>query len=133
MGWKGGNPLITIDLQVNVRPCPARHATPMTWCKAIAVAQIQAGEVVASSCNGHDIAIYRTVEGYFATADLCTHAHARMSEGYLDDCFIECPLHGARFDVRNGAVAGPPATVPLRTYPTKVDDGWVVVDVSDAE
>jgi 3-phenylpropionate/trans-cinnamate dioxygenase ferredoxin subunit len=64
----------------------------------------------------------------FAIDDTCTHQDASLSEGWLEDCMIECPLHAACFDLRTGKPTGPPAKRPVRTYPVLVQDGFVYVD-----
>ena len=51
--------------------------------------------------------------------DTCTHEDCSLGEGYLDDGVVECPCHGASFDVRSGAALSLPATEPLRVYPVR--------------
>jgi 3-phenylpropionate/trans-cinnamate dioxygenase ferredoxin component len=75
------------------------------------------------------IAVFHTDDGeVFAIDDTCTHQDASLSEGWLEDCMIECPLHAASFDLRTGKPTGPPAKRPVRTYPVLVEDGVVYVD-----
>ncbi|HEX2705002.1 MAG TPA: non-heme iron oxygenase ferredoxin subunit [Candidatus Lustribacter sp.] len=66
----------------------------------------------------------------YAVDDRCTHANVSLSEGEVDHCQIECWLHGSRFDLSTGRPSGPPATIPVATYPVLVQDGSVLVDVS---
>ncbi len=47
---------------------------------------------------------------------MCTHAYARLSDGWLDRSEIECPLHAGRFDVKTGAATAPPCVDPIKTY-----------------
>jgi len=85
------------------------------------------GGIAFATWDRFRIALY-VVEGeVFATADLCTHGGARLSEGYLEGYLIECPLHQGLFDVRTGAVAGLPCKKPVRTFPVKVDNDAVLV------
>ena len=79
------------------------------------------------------IAIYRAKGQFYATQDLCTHEQAYLSDGVVVDCVVECPFHQGRFDVRNGKPLGAPVTVPLKTYPVKIVDGRIYVEVSEAE
>ena len=65
---------------------------------------------------------------FYAIADVCTHDRGRLGEGRLRGSVIECPRHGARFDVRDGSVKAPPAVTPLPTYPVEVRDD--VIEVS---
>lgn len=74
-----------------------------------------------------DLVLCHAKDGIYALDDVCTHAFARMHEGRLRGHRLICPLHGASFDVRTGAVLGAPASCPLRTYPVRVDDGYVEV------
>jgi nitrite reductase/ring-hydroxylating ferredoxin subunit len=77
--------------------------------------------------EGREIVICHTKEGVFALDNICTHAHARMCEGRLRATRLVCPLHGASFDIRDGRVLGPPAVVPLPTFPVRVVDGTIEV------
>jgi nitrite reductase/ring-hydroxylating ferredoxin subunit len=74
------------------------------------------------------VAVFNADGELFAIDDTCTHQDASLSEGWLEDCMIECPLHAASFDLRTGKPTGPPAKRPVRTYPVLVDDGVVYVD-----
>ena len=64
-----------------------------------------------------------------AVHNVCSHAYAKLDEGRLRGTRVICPLHGASFDVRTGAVLGAPATVPLASYPVRVVDGRIEVQV----
>jgi len=76
------------------------------------------------------IAIHRVDGEFYATSDLCTHEDWSLGEdGDLDGHEIICCLHQASFDVRTGAVIAFPATEPLRTFPVRVADGEVWVEV----
>jgi 3-phenylpropionate/trans-cinnamate dioxygenase ferredoxin component len=69
----------------------------------------------------------------YAVADVCTHDRGPLGEGRLRGAAIECPRHGARFDVRDGSVLAPPAIRPLETYPARVVDGRVEVVLPDED
>jgi 3-phenylpropionate/trans-cinnamate dioxygenase ferredoxin subunit len=97
------------------------------------LAEIPQGSMQAKVLDGREIVICHTREGgVFALDNVCTHAHARMCEGRLRATRLVCPLHGASFDVRDGRVLGPPATVPLPTYPVRVVDGMIEVSLTPA-
>ena len=66
---------------------------------------------------------------FFAVDNLCTHDNGPLGEGRVDRNTIECPRHGARFDVRTGAVRALPAVKPIKTYPVTVEGDEVQVDV----
>lgn len=70
------------------------------------------------------------VNGNIYAADhSCTHAYAELCEGRLEGSIIECPLHGAMFDVRDGSVQALPAVVRLKTYPVKIENAVLLVDL----
>jgi 3-phenylpropionate/trans-cinnamate dioxygenase ferredoxin subunit len=63
----------------------------------------------------------------FAISDTCTHREFSLSKGTVTGYAIQCPEHGARFDLRTGKVLRLPAVRPVRTYPVRVVDGAVQV------
>ena len=101
----------------------------MTACRFADVPDEGALRVVL---DGEPVAVVRSAGEVFAIRDVCSHADVALSEGEVDDCTIECWLHGSRFDLRTGAPIGLPATVPVPVYPAKVegdgDDAVVLVD-----
>ena len=74
-----------------------------------------------------DLALFRVDGDVYALADLCSHAKASLSEGEIYDCKIECPLHGAEFDLKTGEAVTLPATKNVKTYEVTESDGWVYV------
>jgi nitrite reductase/ring-hydroxylating ferredoxin subunit len=90
--------------------------------------ELRADEPFATQIEGERIALYVLDGEVFATHDVCTHQFALLSEGYLEDGCIECPLHQARFDIRTGAVLCAPASAPIRTYAVHVDGNDVMVE-----
>jgi len=71
------------------------------------------------------ISIFHTEQGLFAVDDTCTHQDASLADGWAEDCTVECPLHESCFDLRTGAVSGPPAKRALRTHLVEVRDGHI--------
>jgi naphthalene 1,2-dioxygenase system ferredoxin subunit len=103
------------------------NADQTGWARAASRSELASGEVLGVEVAGHSIALYDVDGNIFATDNICTHAYARLSDGWLDGELIECPLHAARFDVRTGKVLDPPATVDLKTYPVRVVDDEIQV------
>jgi 3-phenylpropionate/trans-cinnamate dioxygenase ferredoxin subunit len=66
--------------------------------------------------DGVEIALVKTAEGFFAVSDICTHAEVSLSDGSLNGCLLECPMHGAEFDIKTGEAKSLPATKPLEVY-----------------
>ena len=75
----------------------------------------------------NELALFRVDGHIYALDDMCTHAEASLSEGEVYDCKIECPLHGAEFDIKTGQAVTPPATKDVKTYDVIEKDGWVYV------
>ena len=80
--------------------------------------------------GGKPILICHTAEGFFAVDDTCTHDDGPLADGWLDGSAIECPRHGARFDVRSGKVLCLPAAVAIRSYPVTMQGEDITVTVS---
>ena len=97
------------------------------WVRAAARSDLAEGEVIGVEVAGRSIALYDADGNVFATDNICTHAYACLSDGWLDGEVIECPLHAARFDIRSGKVLDPPATEDLKTYPVRIVDGEIQV------
>lgn len=76
------------------------------------------------------IGIFKVGGALFALDDTCTHGQASLCAGFVEDGKIECPYHGALFDIRTGEALTMPATEPVRSYPVEIDGGrvYVVVD-----
>ena len=78
--------------------------------------------------NGDSVCLVRVNGEVFAIHDRCTHAEYPLSDGCVgSDYHLECPLHGAVFDVRDGSVQSPPADEPVRTYEVKIEGGGIWV------
>jgi 3-phenylpropionate/trans-cinnamate dioxygenase ferredoxin subunit len=101
--------------------------------KLASVHDIPADSMRAYEHEGERIAIYHVGDTFYATTDICSHEYAELSEGFLDtdDCTVECPLHGSRFDIRSGVVLSLPAYEPIKTYAVRVDGDDVLVELGD--
>lgn len=78
------------------------------------------------------IAVFNVDGELFAIDDTCTHQDASLSDGWLEGCAVECPLHAACFDLRTGRPSGPPAKTPVRTHRVVIEDGLVYVYESES-
>ena len=99
----------------------------LTFQPALPVTDVGVGRMKSCKLGEREIVVCHTRDGVFAIDNTCTHAFARMSEGYLKGTRIICPLHGATFDVLTGRVLGGPTGTPLAAYQTRVVDGVVEV------
>ena len=98
----------------------------------VAVARIEdvpTGTVKVVEAAGRQIALCNYDGSIYAIDDVCTHDRGPLDQGELIGDEIECPRHGARFDVTTGRATRLPAIQPVRTYPVRVEDGAIVVEV----
>ena len=84
-------------------------------------------EPIAVTVGRVDIGLYQMDGKIYALDDICTHAYACLSDGYIDEGQIECPLHGACFDIKTGKALTAPASIDLRSYPVKIDGDQISV------
>ena len=99
------------------------------WIDVLAVDDVPDDDVVGVNAGGHEIALYGVEGEVFATDNICSHGNARLCDGFLEDFEIECPLHQGRFDIRNGKAMCEPLTEDIRSYPVKVENGRVWVEM----
>ncbi len=83
--------------------------------------------------DGKPFALFRLEDGIYALDDICSHEYSRLSEGEIWDGEVYCPKHGSRFDIRSGQVRSFPAMVPVNSYPVRVEDGTVYIDMEAAK
>jgi 3-phenylpropionate/trans-cinnamate dioxygenase ferredoxin subunit len=88
------------------------------------------GEVKVYGVDGRRIALCNVDGTFYAIDDVCTHDGGSLDQGQLQGEQIECPRHGARFDVRTGRALVLPAIVPVRTYPVEVEGTTVKVSLN---
>ena len=77
------------------------------------------------------VVVFNVDGEFFCIADLCTHDNGPLEDGELEDHEIECPRHGARFDIRTGKALCLPATSPVPTFAVKVENGDIYVESPD--
>ena len=97
-------------------------------------ADIPDGEARRFVVERIEIAIANLGDGrFFAVDDICSHAESHLSEGDVDvdDETIECPRHGSTFDLRTGRPRSLPATVPVLTFPVKVEGDKILIELED--
>ena len=91
------------------------------------VGEIPEGGIKVVRLDDQSVAIFHVGDGYYALEDVCTHDGGPLAEGVLEDHVIECPRHGARFDVATGAVLSPPAMAPVPRYDVRVSGDEIQV------
>jgi 3-phenylpropionate/trans-cinnamate dioxygenase ferredoxin subunit len=101
----------------------------MAFVRAAKVSEVPRGRVKVVEVGGEDVALCNVDGVIYAVANVCTHDDGPLGQGYLMGDEIECPRHGARFNVRTGEVKILPAIVPIPTYEVKVENEDVFVNV----
>ena len=86
-------------------------------------------KIKAVDVNGQKIAICQTGDSYYAVGDICSHAKEFLDHGQIIGDQIECPKHGARFDVKSGAAMCLPAVTPVPSYRVEIkgEELWVAI------
>jgi nitrite reductase/ring-hydroxylating ferredoxin subunit len=95
--------------------CSAAEVAPGTALK------VETGELA--------LAVFNVAGEFFVTDDMCTHGPGSLSEGYIEGDVVECNFHNGQFNIKTGAVVGPPCMVPVKTYKTTVENGRVLIEV----
>jgi p-cumate 2,3-dioxygenase ferredoxin subunit len=80
--------------------------------------------------DGTAVAVYLVDGEIFATADLCSHGDALLSEGFVEGSEVVCPFHMGRFDIRTGQATGAPCHLPIRTIPLLIEGDDVLLDMA---
>lgn len=105
----------------------------MPFVKALATSELKPGDGRSVEVAGKKIGIFNVGGNFYAIDDLCTHDEASLAEGFTCEedgtCKVECPWHGAQFDLKSGAALTLPATKPVKTYSVRVNGDAVEVDV----
>lgn len=87
------------------------------------------GTVKVYKIGNREIAVCNANGKIYAIDNVCTHDEGSLDQGVLIGCEVECPRHGARFDVRNGEVTLGPAYLPVDTFAVRVEGDEIQVDV----
>jgi naphthalene 1,2-dioxygenase ferredoxin component len=99
------------------------------WVKAAERSALGDGEVIGVIVAGREIALYEMEGEIYATDDICTHAYAKLSDGWMERGEIECPLHAGRFDIKTGKATAPPCVDDLKTYQVRVEGDEIQVQL----
>ena len=99
------------------------------WKQAFAESELALGKAKSADLGGIRVALCRLADGVFAIEDVCTHDGGALDQGELLGDRIECPRHGALFDVRTGKVLSLPAVKDVRSFKTKVENGVIYVEI----
>ena len=100
--------------------------------KTVKVAQtsdLAPGTSKVVQADGHSIGLFNVEGTFYAIDNTCTHRGGPLGEGALSRDTVECPWHGAHFNVKTGAVTNPPAWADVRSFAVKIEGNDVLVEV----
>ena len=100
-----------------------------TRIKLCSADEVAVGAAVKVETGDLIVAVFNVDGQFYVTDDACTHGPGSLSEGYIEDDVVECNFHNGQFNIRTGEVVSPPCMVPVKTYPTVVEDGAVYIEV----
>ena len=103
------------------------QADKLDFVPVASTAEIPPGQRMLLDVGDISLAVFNIAGKYFAIADICSHDGGPLAEGEIDGDVIECPRHGAQFNVKTGEVVAMPAVVPISTYPVKMEGDQIIV------
>ncbi len=89
------------------------------------------GAAVSVTVNGRPLAVFNVGSTLLAIDAGCTHVNGPLEKGRVEGNIVTCPWHGSQFDLRTGEVRRGPAARPVKTYPVRVENGMLVVDLPE--
>lgn len=104
----------------------------MNWITVCKVEEVDEFMPKAVTIDDVKIGIFQQEDQYFAIENVCPHAYALLTEGFIEDGTVECPLHEAIFNITTGVLESGPGCRNLCTYPLKVEEGSIFVSLDKA-
>ena len=99
------------------------------WVSVADQGSINEGEMKGVTVGSTEIALYNLKGEIYATDNLCTHAFAFLTDGWLDGEEVECPLHAGRFEIKTGKGMGPPIPCDVKTFSVRIENVKIQVKV----
>lgn len=97
------------------------------YVKVATIGDLSPGEAMTVDVGGEEVALFNLDGTYYAIGNVCTHAGGSLSDGELEGEEVECPWHGAHFNVRTGEVTTPPAPTGVKSYSVKVEGEDILI------
>lgn len=99
------------------------------WIAVANVGDLAEDEPFATTADGTPIALFKLDGAYFALHDLCSHGHSRLSDGFVENGCVECPLHQGLVEICSGLPKSAPITEPVRSFPVRIVGASIEVQV----
>ncbi|MBT0667424.1 non-heme iron oxygenase ferredoxin subunit [Novosphingobium profundi] len=99
------------------------------WYAVAHESEIEDDTPFATEAKGTPLALFRIGGAIYALYDLCSHGAARLSDGFVEDGCVECPLHQGLIAIATGEPRSAPITEPVTAYPVRIVDGQVEVEL----
>ena len=90
---------------------------------------VEVEDIIRFDHNDKTVCVYKLEDGFYATDGICTHEDVHLEDGLVMDNEIECPMHQGVFDIKTGEAISPPACDDLKTYPVKVEDNNIYIQI----
>ena len=114
---------------MSLRPRIDRKGEYLAYTKVGTVDEVPSGMVKVYDVGGREIAVCNASGDLFAIDNVCSHDEGSLDQGELEGFEVECPRHGARFDIRSGEVTEEPAFLPIDTFKVRVVGNNIEVDI----
>ena len=103
--------------------------TDDNWVLVGTTDNIEVEDIIRFDHNDKTFCVYKLEDGFYATDGICTHEDVHLEDGLVMDNEIECPMHQGVFDIKTGEAVSPPACDDLKTYPVKVEDNNIYIQI----
>jgi len=103
--------------------------TDDNWVLVGTTDNIEVEDIIRFDHNDKTFCVYKLEDGFYATDGICTHEAVHLEDGLVMDNEIECPMHQGVFDIKTGEAISPPACDDLKTYPVKVEDNNIYIQI----
>ena len=99
--------------------------------RVASVGDLEDDETMQVDVGDEQVLLARLGGEFYAIGEECTHEGGPLSQGWVEEGQVECPLHGAQFDLKSGDFTAPPASDPVKSYPVKVEGDDVLVGLTE--
>ena len=101
----------------------------MSYIAVASVDELQPGERLLFDVGDKPVVLFNVGNQFYAIQDACSHDNSPLGDGDLEGYEVMCPRHGARFDIRSGQALSMPAVSPVISYPVRVVDGMIEIEI----